>query len=199
MKKLKFYIEKIMICFTHWKDYLPITNMALFGTVVILTGIIIGMFFMPILHLKPGKFDKETLIGVDETLLVSQKYIAPDVNGFDSIGNNNIFRSSRTDWHVSKPLTPIPEKEEEKEKVVIKKNTPKPKISPERIKLSAIVLFGDTRVALVENMDKSKNKERFIYVKEGEEVAGYTVKSIERDKLIIEWNGEESIIRLYKL
>ncbi|MGR3178410.1 MAG: hypothetical protein ACUZ8E_10180 [Candidatus Anammoxibacter sp.] len=196
MKKLKLYIDKIMDCFAHWKDYLPITNMALFGAVVILSGIIIAMLFLPILHLKPGKLDKETLIDADKTLLVSRKYIAPDVNEFDSIGDKNIFRSSRTDWKVSIPTEPLPEKEE---KIVIKKKTPKPKIKPEKIKLSAIVVFGDTRVALVENMDKSKNKEKFIYVKEGEELAGYTVKSIERDKLIIEWNGEESIIRLYEL
>ncbi|MGR3317099.1 MAG: hypothetical protein ACUZ8O_01275 [Candidatus Anammoxibacter sp.] len=196
MKKLKFYIEKIMNYCTHWKDYLPITNMALFGTVVILSGIIIGLFFLPILLLKPGKLDKKTLIDVDKTLLVSRKYISPDVNQFDSIGNKNIFRSSRTDWNVSTPIVPIPEKEEKK--IVKKKKTPKPKVKPEKIKLSAIVVFGDTRVALVENMDKSKNKDKFIYVKEGEDLAGYTVKSIERDKLIVEWNGEESIIMLYK-
>ena len=186
-----------MDCFTRWKDYLPITNMALFGTVVILSGIIIAMLFLPILHLKPGKLDKETLIGADKTLLVSQKYISPDVNEFDSIGNNNIFRSSRTDWKVSTPPAPLP-KEEEK-KIVKKEKTAKPKVKPEKIKLSAIVVFGDIKVALIENMDKSKNKEKFVYVKEGEDVAGYTVKSIERDKLIIEWNGEESVIRLYKL
>ena len=36
-----------------------------------------------------------------------------------------------------------------------------------------------------------------MYVEEGEEVEGYMVTSIESDQIILDWQGEEIIVKLY--
>lgn len=198
MKKVQFYLEKITKYAKLWKDYIPITNMALFGIVIILTGVMISLALLPVSALKPGKFKKTELKEDEESVLISQHIETPATNEFDSIENNNPFSPTRTDWKIES-LQPPPPPPKKVEKKVVEKQKPKPTINPGRIKLSAIVVFGDTRVALIENVDKSKSPDKYIYVKEGEDVAGYTVKSIERDKLVVEWNGKESVIRLYKL
>lgn len=201
MKRFQLYLEKITRLARLWKDYIPIINMALFGIVIILTVVMISLALLPVPDLKPGKFEETEPGKMDiEPVLISQKTEHSDPDEFDLIENNNLFNPSRTEWETASSLPPppplTPEIVEEK---VVQQEKPRPKINPNQIKLSAIVLFGDTKAALIENIDKSKSNDTYIYVKEGEDIAGYTVKSIERDKLVVEWNGEESVISMYQL
>ena len=50
--------------------------------------------------------------------------------------------------------------------------------------------------ALIENPDTTKNKNPFIYIEEGDEVAEYKVKSVEEEQIKLDWYGEEQVIVL---
>ena len=58
------------------------------------------------------------------------------------------------------------------------------------------MILGDIRKALIENPDKTKNKNNFIFIEEGEEVAEYKVKNIEQDQVKLDWYGEEHIVNM---
>ena len=215
MKKLNYYFEKVLYFFKHWIDYLPITNIVLFGLIIVGIAIAVVLVLFPVTDLKIDDFDNKNLKSSDKLALVLQKQTFPDINKFDAVEVSNPFRPSRTDW-VSKTVTQkqskdivrerereisIAEEKKRKKNEEAKKeakNKRKPKIKAESIKLSAIIVFGIIRVALIENVDKANRKEKFVYVKVGDDIGGYTVKSIEREKLIVEWNGEETVINLYK-
>lgn len=215
MKKVNYYFGRVLYFFKHWIDYLPITNIVLFVFVIAAIGVAVMLVLFPVTDLRLGEFDSGNLKDSDKLASVLQKQTFPDTKEFDAIEISNPFRPSRTDW-VSKKVTRKSDKVKDKEKEIriaeeekkkrdeeVKKEVKnikktKPKIRAENIKLSAIIVFGKTRVALIENVDKTKNKEKFVYVKVGDDIGGYTVKSIGREKLVVEWNGEETVITLYK-
>ncbi len=205
MKKPQYYIDKITTAAQQWRDYLPITNVALFAIVVALIGVMIFLVIVPSSGFKPLKNESVKFDGAEDLILAAQNAEPPEPSKFYGIEKKNLFSPGRTDWAGEPPPTPVPPPRPQI--VAPPRATPKPtptpkprpKFKPNRIKLSAILAFGETKVALINNLDKSKIKDKLIYVKEGDDVVGYTVKSIDKDKLVLEWNGEESIIKMYKL
>ena len=217
MNRLKLFSERIISYFNLRKDYVPIATMVLFGIVILSITAVTLLFISPVTRVDLEKFEKDDLNSEDYAKLASaQRYESPDIEEFDPLEEHNLFRSSRTDWATKPRPTPTPkprptptkekvdkekldkeklDKEEEKKK---EKKKPRPKIKPDRVKLSAIMMFDETRVALIENVDKSKSKEKYIYVKVGEDVGGYTVKSIESTKIVLEWYDEIADVLLYK-
>lgn len=205
MKRLQYYLEKISNFIRRWKDYLPIINITLFGTVLILIGITLILLFLPVSTPKVERDERRGQKRFEDIALFSQKGVKPSINEFDSIYNSNPFDPGRTDWVVLStatqptPTPPLSLPEKVEEKVVEERPKPRPNVPVERIKLYGILMFGETRMALIENVDKpGKGDKKFIYIKEGEDIAGYTVKAIEQDKLTIEWDNEESEITLHK-
>ena len=74
------------------------------------------------------------------------------------------------------PETKTDSKHEEGGVAQPEENQQKPKGTPKKITLRGIMILGDTRKALIENPDKTKNKNNFIFIEEGEEVVEYKVK-----------------------
>lgn len=195
MKKIQFYTEKAANYFIRWKDYLPITNIALFCIVVVLAVIMASLVFLPVSGINPEEYESEKLKEFEKSGLISQKLDLPSSNEFDFIQTHNPFSPSRTDWEIAVDRPPDPPPTPD---VAVKIEKPRPTITTDRIKLYAILMFGDTRVALIENLNISSNSpDKYVYVKQGDDIGGYTVKKIESNSLIVEWNEEETVIRLY--
>ncbi|MBT6229124.1 MAG: hypothetical protein HOI47_20985, partial [Candidatus Scalindua sp.] len=53
----------------------------------------------------------------------------------------------------------------------------------------------DIKKALVNIPMSPFRKERTLYVEEGDAFEGYEVTSIEPDRLMLEWNGKEMIVK----
>lgn len=202
MRRLQYYFENISNFVRRWKDYLPIINIALFGTVLILIGVTLLLLFLPASAPKVKRDQRSEQKRFEDIALFSQKRAKPSINEFDPVYNNNPFASGRTDWvafSTTPQPTPTPPPLQVEEKVVEEKPKLRPNMPVERIKLYGILIFGETRMALIDNVDKARKGDgNFIYIKEGEEIAGYTVKAIEQDKLTLQWDNEESEITLHK-
>ncbi len=217
MKRLKLFSEKIVTYFNLRKDYVPIATMVLFGIVIISITAVTLLYISPVPEISLAEIKKDDLNSEDYAKLASsQSHALPDMGEFNPLEEHNLFRSARTDWATKRPPTPkptptpkpkprpTPKKVEaknnqlEKEKLEKEKKRARPKIKPDRIKLSAIMMYGETKVALIENVDKAKNKEKYVYIKVGDDVGGYTVKSIESSKIVLEWYDETADVNLYK-
>ncbi len=111
---------------------------------------------------------------------------------FDIVTSKNIFSAARKEW-VTKPKVPknLPKKEK---KSKIKRPPPKP---PRKIVLYGIIMAGKVKKAMINNPKVGVRNKKTIYVEEGEDVEGYKVKSIEKDRIIMDWQGNEMILKLY--
>jgi len=200
MKKIEYYFQKIDHYLKLWRDHLPITNIALFVIVTILTGIVVFISIFPESGLSRRK-NSNAKFDEFEKVILPQQVDFPSSDKFNLVGNNNLFRPEREEWPDPPPPPPLPSLPKPKPAPVAPKVAappPKPRISTKKIKLFAILMFGESRVAMIENLEKSKSKDVYVYLKVGDDVLGYTVKKIEPNVLTVEWNGQEFEIKLYE-
>ena len=115
-----------------------------------------------------------------------------DTRDFDIVSSKNIFSAARKEW-VTKPKVPknLPIT---KKIIERKKEPPKP---PRKIILYGIIMASDVKKAMINNPQVGVRNKKTIYVEEGEDIEGYKVKSIEKDKIILDWQGNEMILKLY--
>jgi type II secretory pathway component PulC len=58
-------------------------------------------------------------------------------------------------------------------------------------------MAGKVKKAMINNPKVGVRNKKTIYVEEGDDVEGYKVKSIEKDKIILDWQGNEMVLKLY--
>ena len=120
-----------------------------------------------------------------------------DNKSFSVINEKNMFSHMRKEWVVK---AVIPNASERKKKERAKKGLAKKKAlagKPKKIILHGVVIAGDLKRALINNPLKGVSKKTTMYVEEGDELEGYKVTSIEKDKIRLDWHGEEIIVTLY--
>lgn len=66
--------------------------------------------------------------------------------------------------------------------------------NPKPIKLFGILILGDVKKALILNPDREKNKSAYIFIEEGESIVDYKVKNIEKDRIKLDWYGQEHVV-----
>ena len=190
-KSIQFIIETFGKKIKQWKHYLPIINLALLiGVACLAITCVLLVYHPPENITKPEKQGEETL-GKKNSLTP----LSPDAKTtdyYELILSNNPFSPNRTAWNP--PETKTDSKHEEGGVAQPEENQQKPKGTPKKITLRGIMILGDTRKALIENPDKTKNKNNFIFIEEGEEVVEYKVKNIEQDQVKLDWYGEEHIV-----
>lgn len=170
-----------------WKYYLPIINLLLLTGVVSLATIsVLLVYYPPENSIKSEKHVENVFIKNIPlpSLLTDSKPIDYYVQAL----TNNPFSPNRTAWNP--PETKAASKQAEVKSVEEKK----PKGTPKKINLRGIVIIGNTKKALIENPDTTKNKNPFIYIEEGDEIAEYKVKNIEEEQIKLDWYGEEQVI-----
>ena len=189
IKSLQYVIEAFGKKIKQWKHYLPIINLALLIGVTSLAIICVLLVYYPPENItKPEKHIEETLL--KKNLLTPLAIDNKTADYYELMLSNNPFSPNRTAWNP--PETKTDSKHEVAAQPV--ENQQKPKGTPKMITLRGIMILGDTRKALIENPDKTKNKNNFIFIEEGEEVAEYKVKNIEQDQVKLDWYGEEHIV-----
>ena len=192
IKSLQYVIEAFGKKIKQWKHYLPIINLALLIGVTSLAIIcVLLVYYPPENIIKPEKHIEETLLKKKPLIPLAIDSKAEDY--YELMLSNNPFSPNRTAWNP--PETKTDSKHEEVAAQPAE-NQQKPKGTPKMITLRGIMILGDTRKALIENPDKTKNKNNFIFIEEGEEVAEYKVKNIEQDQLKLDWYGEEHIVNM---
>jgi len=192
IKSLQYVIEAFGKKIKQWKHYLPIINLALLIGVTSLAIICVLLVYYPPENItKPEKHIEETLL--KKNLLTPLAIDNKTADYYELMLSNNPFSPNRTAWNP--PETKTDSKQEEVAAQPVE-NQQKPKGTPKMITLRGIMILGDTRKALIENPDKTKNKNNFIFIEEGEEVAEYKVKNIEQDQLKLDWYGEEHIVNM---
>ncbi len=192
---------------------LHVANLALFGVVMILTmASALIYYLMPITDVSKlyKTIDvQEVEIGLDtessdsESVNVdSKKKEVIENEDFSVINERNVFSHKREEWVVK---SVIPKSSELKNKKMAradlaKKAQAKKKAlagKPKKIILHGVVMAGGLKKALINNPLKGVSKKKTLYVEEGDELEGYKVTSIEKDRIRLDWHGEEIVIMLY--
>ncbi len=182
------------------KCLLHVTNIALFGIVVILAIVSICIYYlMPVVDVT--RLAKKTeVLDVDKNVTVSEsddtevntKNVLED-DFYDIVATRNVFSPQRKDWVVR---AVIPKASELKKKTIQNKKKAFAG-KPKKFVLHGILIAGDMKKALINNPLKGVRKEKTLYVEEGEDLDGYKVTSIEKDRIKLDWNGEEIVVLLY--
>ncbi len=121
---------------------------------------------------------------------------------FSVINEKNVFSHKRKDWVVK---AVIPKSSGLKNKKTVRGDLAKRSLAkkkaqagkPKKIILHGIVIAGDVKKALINNPLKGVSKKKTLYVEVGDELEGYKVTSIEKDRIRLDWHGEEIVILLY--
>ncbi|MGQ3686178.1 MAG: hypothetical protein ACUBOA_14410 [Candidatus Loosdrechtia sp.] len=199
VKSLLHIIEILKKKVRQWKYYLPVINLIFFTSVICLAIICVMLACYPSgSKIKVPEYSKEVNSLRRNSLTSSLRGIRL-IDYYEPVLSRNPFSPNRTVWTSSGGKEQLPHKEnknedDRKDKPVI--SLGKPATRPVKIVLQGILVFGNTRKALIENPDKTGNKKPFVFVEEGEEIAGYRVKLIERDHVKFDWFGEEQIFVL---
>lgn len=202
-KSLQSTIEKLGKKIKKWKHYLPIINLALFIGAISLTIICVMFVYYPPEDTLESEKHGEVMPPKKKS---SSSLATPPktIDHYDLILSNNPFSPNRTAWTPPETKTDTKHggdstKHEEliaSQQSQAQAEQQKPKGTPKKITLRGILILGETRKALIENPDKSKNPKAFIFIEEGEEIAEYKVKNIEPDLVKLDWYGEEQVFTL---
>ena len=68
---------------------------------------------------------------------------------------------------------------------------------PANLQLFGVVLKGRSTKALLSNPDRRKNKKRYVWVTEGEEIGGYKLIRIHSDRVVLDKRGVRYELSLY--
>ncbi len=175
-----------------WKHYLPVINLVLLTGVISLAFVCVLLVYHPPENtLKLEKYREESPVR-HNPLPPLDAGVKP-IDYYELILSNNPFSPNRTAWNPPEAKKDV-KREAEVAQVQPAENQQKPRGTPKKITLRGILILGNTRKALIENPDQTKNKKPFIFIEEGEVIAEYKVKNIEQDKIKLDWYGEEQII-----
>ncbi|MDR4508802.1 MAG: hypothetical protein MRJ65_11305 [Candidatus Brocadiaceae bacterium] len=178
---------------------MPIINLVLLVCVVGLAVLCVKFVYYPptdtIESIKDsGEHSK------DQTSLIFLEEDRKLIDQYEGILTHNPFSPGRQTWHAPEEskIPPLEVSQKKENNLAKSKQTlepkEKPKGKPMEITLHGIVIFGDTKKALIVNPDKKNNNKNFVFIEEGEEIADYKVKNIEEDRILLDWYGEEHVV-----
>ena len=186
---------------------LHIANLALLGLVIMLTAASVSVYYLiPVITVS----DLSEMIEAREMEIVndvksqdsetqdgdSEKDDVADNKIFSVINEKNMFSRTRKEWVVKAVIPKAPDlKKERAKKGLAKKKALAGK--PKKIILHGVIIAGNLKKALINNPLKGVSKKKTMYVEEGDELEGYKVTSIEKDKIRLDWHGEEIVVMLY--
>lgn len=186
---------------------LHITNLALFGLVIILTvASVLVYYLIPVTTVSDLS---EMIEAREREIIISDEFPDSEIIDADSVKDNvadnksfsvinekNMFSNMRKEWVVKSVIPKSPElKKERAKRGLAKKKALAGK--PKKIILHGVVMAGDMKRALINNPLKGVSKKTTMYVEEGDELEGYKVTRIEKDLIRLDWHGEEIVVPLY--
>ncbi|MBM4054298.1 MAG: hypothetical protein FJ264_06445 [Planctomycetes bacterium] len=182
-----------------WKNYLPLINLVLLAGVLGMVGVCVLLVYKPQMEtVKRAVVPEKTTD--DKKQLAFLDMEKKNIDHYETLLSNNPFSQDRNDWKpVEKKKKDTKADSPSKEEAVsvpasAKTEEQKPKGSPKPIKLFGILILGDVKKALILNPDTTINKDAYIFIEEGAKIVDYKVKKIEKDKVKLDWYGEEHIV-----
>lgn len=187
---------------------LHVANLALFGVVIMLTiASVLIYYLMPVTDVSELSKMIEvqevgTILDTESVDVDLKKEEVIENEAFSVISKRNVFSHERKEW-VVKAVIPKASELEKKKQVkgeMAKKALARKKAlagKPKKIILHGIVISGNIRKALINNPLKGVSKKKTLYVEEGDELDGYKVTTIEKDRIKLDWHGEEIVVPLY--
>ncbi len=190
---------------------LHVANLSLIGVVIILIiASTLIYWLMPVTDVS----DLSKMIQVQKTEIIldtespvtesvdvdSKKEKVMEYESFSVIAERNLFSHERKEWVVKAVIPKASEIKKLAKKDMQKKSLAQKKAlagKPKKIILHGIVMAGVLKKALINNPLRGVSKKKTMYVEEGEELEGYRVTSIEKDRIRLDWHGEEIVIMLY--
>ncbi|MHC4267652.1 MAG: hypothetical protein ACYSTS_04230 [Planctomycetota bacterium] len=186
------------------KCLLHLINIALFGIVMILAIVSLCIYYlMPVADVT-RLTKKNDVLGVDKIVpgtetadIVPDDKDKPEDDFYNVIATRNVFSPQRKDW-VVKASIPKASKFANKSQ---RRNAQTRKKAfagkPKKFVLHGILIAGNIKKALINNPLQGVRKDKTLYVVEGDDLDGYKVKSIEKDRIKLDWYGEEIVVPLY--
>ncbi len=189
---------------------LHVANLTLFGVVIILAmASVLIYYLMPVTDVSelPEMIEVQKV----ETILDTESPDTENVDidskkeevikneDFSVVAERNVFSHERKEWVVKAVIPKVDRKKKVKSGLAKKALARKKAFAgkPKKIILHGIVMAGGLKKALINNPLTGVSKKKTIYVEEGEEFEGYRVTSIEKDRIMLDWHGEEIVIMLY--
>ena len=179
---------------------LYVTNLALFCVVIMLTITSALTYYMiPVVDVsklsKVGQI--QASVDIESINIDPTKEEEIGNEAFSVIAERNMFSHDRKEWIVKAviPKTLKFDKKKQAKKKLAKKKALAGK--PKKIILHGIVIAAGVKKALIDTPLRSVSKKKTLYIEEGDKLVGYTVTSIEKDRIKLDWNGEEIVITLY--
>jgi type II secretory pathway component PulC len=173
-------------------------NLVLFCMVILLSIVSFGLYTFSSnkkIPVSPSNSTiQETVRGLGNSILGGM-ISNPDKKSnqdFDIVSSKNIFSAGRKEWipkpkvrsnggpHLPPPSPPPP-----------------PPPPPRKIILYGIIMADKVKKAMINNPKVGVRDKKTLYIEEGEDVEGYKVKRIEKDKVILDWQGSEIVLKLY--
>lgn len=106
---------------------------------------------------------------------------------YDPVVEHNLFSPSRQ----------APEVDEEEEEIPVTQEISESPQAPTSVFLNGVILADDYQAALINNQKPAAGEKREKWVKIGDRIAGFQVVAIEKDKIVLEEEGEEYEISLF--
>lgn len=113
---------------------------------------------------------------------------------YGAVTQRNLLSPDRAEYV---PPTPEPEPEKATEEIPEAEAEPAV-ISGRRISLRGVVLAGNYKKALIDNPSPQQGDPARIWVSEGEAVGGVTVRSVEREAVLLDHQGKMYRVSLYE-
>ena len=187
---------------------LHVANLALFGVVIMLTiASALTYYLMPVTDVSElSKIievqEEGTILDTESVDVDLKKEEVIENKAFSVISERNVFSHERKEWVVKAVIPKASElgkkkhvKDEMAKKALAKKKALAGK--PKKIILHGVVISGSIKKALINNPLRGVSKKKTLYVEEGDELEGYKVTSIEKDRITLDWHGEEIVVLLY--
>ena len=181
------------------KYLLFVINIILLCIVIILFIVCASLYFLAPVKNVLATFkvndSKEAFDTFTDSNSIVEMYTKREKQGngdYGIITSENIFSPERKEWFAKVSIQKTVKVK--KKKVASKRALPR---KTRKFILYGIIIAGDVKKALINSTLRGGSKKRTMYVKEGEEIEGYIVTSIESNHIKLHWQGEEIIVELY--
>jgi hypothetical protein len=140
---------------------------------------------------SPEEPDAREATPVPDVQISSRRSLQPE-SLYGAVTQRNLLSPDRAEYV---PPTPEPEKAPEE----IPEAEPEPAvISGRRISLRGVVMAGNFKKALIDNPAPKQGDPARIWVSEGEALGGVTVRSVEREAVLLDHQGKTYRVSLYE-
>lgn len=162
-------------------------NLILIGFVLIECWGISKIWLSEEPDIKPDKKHVSKPVKFKKVFVSKPKH--PPISAYNDIPNSNLFSIERKEY-VAELIADKEPGKKVKNKVVIQE------LNTDKITLYGVIILENLRQALVTDVDNQSERST-VWVEKGDSVDGFTIDSIEKDRIIVTKAGRRNAVLLY--